>query len=266
MSPSPGWSLQLLRSLATVLWLVSWSFTLDMPGLVFSQRLSGISLQSSGVLLLVTPSSQGPSRQMPTVSASPLCLLHVDCHLLSGFYLQGLESGTGQTVTAVTRWALSGFYLSRILHSLLSNAWKSWSHVFSSWLVVYSRRENLPLTAVLDFTCSLLIEDCPMLCQLRKSGVNVYLQDNHGFSEIKMLDGLWLEVKDHSYLLSHHQKPGIFRDSFKIENRMLVLYPNHPLWPAAPSLRPERLYLGTMSFCPMDYRSRDIRHENLETS
>lgn len=43
-----------------------------------------------------------------------------------------------------------------------------------------------------------------------------------------MLDGSWLEVKEHSYLLSHHKEHGIFRDSFKIENRMLVLYPNHP--------------------------------------
>lgn len=46
---------------------------------------------------------------------------------------------------------------------------------------------------------------------------------------MKMLDCSWWEVKELSYLLSHHKEHGIFRDSFKIENRMLVLYPNHPL-------------------------------------
>lgn len=43
-----------------------------------------------------------------------------------------------------------------------------------------------------------------------------------------MLDGSWLEVNEHSYPLSHHKEHEIFRDSFKIENRMLVLYLNHP--------------------------------------
>lgn len=44
-----------------------------------------------------------------------------------------------------------------------------------------------------------------------------------------MLDDSWLEVRELSYLHSHHKEHGIFRDNFKIENRMLVLYPNHPL-------------------------------------
>lgn len=43
--------------------------------------------------------------------------------------------------------------------------------------------------AKLDFMCSLLTEYCPME-QLLKCGLSVYLQDNSGFSEIKMLDGL----------------------------------------------------------------------------
>ena len=37
-----------------------------------------------------------------------------------------------------------------------------------------------------------------------------------------------VRVKGHSYLFSHHKGHGIFRDSFKIETRMLVLNPNHP--------------------------------------
>lgn len=68
--------------------------------------------------------------------------------------------------------------------------------------------------AKLDFMCSLLTEYCPME-QLTKCGLKVYLQDNSGFSEIKMLDGLWLEVKDHSYLFSHKKSLGFLGKALK---------------------------------------------------
>lgn len=66
------------------------------------------------------------SPQIPLALASYLCLLHLNCHLLPGFYLSCLNSASGQKLTAIIRLSSFGFYLSRvtILHCLLSNVWK----------------------------------------------------------------------------------------------------------------------------------------------
>lgn len=86
----------------------------------FSQRVRDLSAEfwhTPGWLL----PHRDPSPQISIVLASDLCLLYLDCHGLPGFYLCGLESASGQKVTAIPMLTSSGFYPSKILHSLLSS-------------------------------------------------------------------------------------------------------------------------------------------------